>query len=129
MMRKSTIIGFLCLAGFDVMAQLSFKTAATAALPISPDLGWVLRVLAEPALYLAVLGYIGAFFTWISLLKHAPVGPAFAASHLEVVLVMPFAVLLFGEAVGWIQVAGAALILSGIACLALDESRTPHDAA
>lgn len=122
-MRRGLIIGFLCLLGFDIMAQLGFKYAALAALPVSPDAGWLLRVVGQPAVYLALLGYVGAFFTWMSLLKHAPIGPAFAASHLEVVVILPFAALLFGERIGAWQMLGAVAILSGILCLALDESR------
>lgn len=121
-MRRGVLIGFACLLGFDIAAQVGFKFAAMAALPVSPDLGWMLRVLEHPGVYLALLGYVGAFFTWMSLLKHAPIGPAFAASHLEVVAVMPFAVLLFGEAVTWPQLVGAVAIVGGILCLALDEA-------
>lgn len=121
-MRKGIAIGFLCLLGFDVLAQLSFKGAAVTALPMSADVDWILRILQEPRLYLAILGYLGAFVTWMSLLKHAPIGPAFAASHLEVVAVMPMAAWLFDESIGWQQMAGAAAILAGILCLALEES-------
>lgn len=123
-MRRAIALGFLCLLGFDVMGQLSFKAAALAALPMSPDAAWILRVLAEPVLYLAFLGYLGAFVTWMSLLKHAPIGPAFAASHLEVVAVIPLAALLFHEAIGWPQMVGAAAILAGILCLTLEESES-----
>lgn len=121
-MRRGLVIGFLCLLGFDIMAQLGFKYAALAALPVSPDAGWLLRVLGQPAVFLALLGYVGAFFTWMSLLKHAPIGPAFAASHLEVVVILPFAAVLFGERIGAWQMLGALGILSGILCLALDEA-------
>lgn len=120
-MRRGIIIGFAFLLGFDVLAQLGFKLAAEAALPVAADLGWGLRLLSHPGTYMAVMGYLGAFFTWMSLLKHAPIGPAFAASHLEVVAVMPFAVLLFGEVVSLPQMLGAVAILAGILCLALDE--------
>jgi drug/metabolite transporter (DMT)-like permease len=121
-MPPRILIGFLLLLGFDVASQIGFKFAATAALPVTIDAGWLLRILSHPAVYLAVLGYIGAFFTWLSLLKHAPIGPAFAATHLDVVAILPFAVLLFGETIGWHQIFGAAAILAGIACLAMDQS-------
>ena len=62
--------------------------AGDAALPVEANTAWLLRVLSQPWVYGAVLGYIGAFFTWMSLLRHAPIGPAFAASHLEVIGVL-----------------------------------------
>lgn len=120
-MRRLIAIGFLFLLAFDTMAQVGFKLAAEAALPVAADLDWLLRLVAQPGVYMAVAGYLGAFVTWMSLLKHAPIGPAFAASHLEVVAVMPFAVLLFGESLHPNQLMGAAVILAGIVCLAMDE--------
>lgn len=83
-MKRFYFIGFLVLMAFDTLAQLSFKQAGNAALPrwrISP--AWLLRVFGQPWIYGAFVGYIGAFFTWMSLLKRAPIRPAFAASHLE----------------------------------------------
>src|SRR3989442_10264020 len=42
---------------------------------------WLARVFGQPWIYGAFVGYIGAFFSWMTLLKRAPIGPAFAASH------------------------------------------------
>ncbi|SDX98304.1 DMT family transporter [Lysobacter enzymogenes] len=124
-MRRFYLIGFALLMGFDTLAQLSFKHAGAGAFPPEASLDWLLRLLAQPWLYGALLGYIGAFFTWMSLLKHAPIGPAFAASHLEVVSVLALSAWLFGERFSSLQVAGAVAIVAGIVCLALGE---PDDA-
>ncbi|MDB5376717.1 MAG: hypothetical protein JWR00_1163 [Rubritepida sp.] len=121
-MRRLYVLGFLCLLGFDLLAQIGLKFAAVAALPASADLTWIERVIEQPWLYLALAGYAGAFFTWMALLRRTPIGPAFAASHLEVVAIMPLAVLLFGETISWTQIVGAAAILAGIACLARSEA-------
>ncbi len=117
------LFGFLLLMGFDTLAQVSFKYAGTQALPVAASLAWVLRVFGQPWVYGAVIGYIGAFFTWMSLLKHAPIGPAFAASHLEVVSVMLLSVWLFDEHLTAPRVLGAIAIIAGIVCLGLAESR------
>ena len=117
------LFGFALLMGFDTLAQVSFKYAGTQALPVAASLAWVLRVFGQPWVYGAVIGYIGAFFTWMSLLKHAPIGPAFAASHLEVVSVMLLSVWLFDEHLTTPRVLGAIAIIAGIVCLGLAESR------
>ena len=117
------LIGFAVLMGFDTLAQVSFKYAGTHALPVSADVAWLLRVFGAPWIYGAVIGYVGAFFTWMSLLKHAPIGPAFAASHLEVVSVMLLSVWLFGEHLTAPRVLGALAIVAGIVCLGFAESR------
>jgi len=90
---------------------------------VAASVAWVLRVFGQPWIYGAVIGYIGAFFTWMSLLKHAPIGPAFAASHLEVVSVMLLSVWLFDEHLNLARVLGAIAIIAGIICLGLAESR------
>ena len=56
--------------------------------PASAASEWLKAAVLSPWIYGAVAGYLGAFVTWMTLLKHAPVGPAFAASHLEVVTVL-----------------------------------------
>ena len=126
-MKRFYLIGFLLLMSFDTLAQLSFKLAGEHALPLSADLGWLFRVFGHPWIYGALIGYLGAFFTWISLLKHAPIGPAFAASHLELVSVMLLSVWLLHEPLTLTRVAGAVAILAGIVCLGLAE-RDIHEA-
>lgn len=122
-MKRFYLIGFLLLMGFDTLAQISFKYAGTQALPVAASLAWVLRVFGQPWVYGAVIGYIGAFFTWMALLKHAPIGPAFAASHLEVVSVMLLSIWLFDERLDAARVLGAIAIIAGIVCLGMAESR------
>ena len=120
-MRRFYLIGFLLLMAFDTLAQLSFKFAAAHAEPLALSAEWLWRVFGQPWIYGAFVGYIGAFFCWMTLLKHAPIGPAFAASHLEIVSVMLLSVWLFDERIGWPQALAALLIGAGIVCLAFSE--------
>jgi drug/metabolite transporter (DMT)-like permease len=122
-MKRFYLFGFLLLMGFDTLAQISFKYAGTQALPVTASIEWVLRVFSQPWVYGAVIGYVGAFFTWMALLKHAPIGPAFAASHLEVVSVMLLSIWLFDEHLNTARVLGAIAIIAGIVCLGMAESR------
>lgn len=114
-------IGFLLLMIFDTIAQLCFKYTAMSALPLQANLDWLLRILFHPWIYGAVFGYIGAFLTWMTLLKKAPIGPAFAASHLDVISIMLCSYWLLNEHLSWIQLVGAIVILVGIVCLAFGE--------
>ncbi|MDR2012065.1 MAG: DMT family transporter [Rhodanobacter sp.] len=121
-MRRFYVFGFLVLVCFDTFGQICFKLTANHAMPPEANLAWVVRVLSSPWVYCAIACYIGAFLTWMTLLEHAPIGPAFAASHLEVVSVLAFSVVLFGERIGWPQFTGSALIIAGIVCLAISET-------
>lgn len=120
MLRRSTLIGFVALLGFDTLAQICFKYAALAAAPLEVELAWLERVVSTPWIYGSILGYVGAFFAWIKLLEHAPIGPAFAASHLEVIGVLMLSAVLFNEPIGWPQISGCTAIVLGILCLAAD---------
>jgi drug/metabolite transporter (DMT)-like permease len=121
-MRRFYLIGFLVLVCFDTFAQICFKLTANHAMPPAMDIAWVLRLLSTPWVYGAIACYIGAFLTWMTLLEHAPIGPAFAASHLEVISVMVLSWKIFGDHIGMPQLLGAALIIAGIVCLAISET-------
>jgi len=108
----------------DTFSQICFKMAAIDAEPFMIDLDWLIRCLETPWVYGAVVGYLGAFITWMSLLRHAPVGPAFAASHLEVVGVMLVSAPLFHETLSIPQILGALLVVGGVVCLAQDEAQS-----
>ncbi|GLQ90071.1 DMT family transporter [Dyella flagellata] len=121
--------GFALLLVFDTIVQLSFKLTGAHAFPPAASTAWVLRILSQPWIYLALIGYVGNFFTWMNLLRHAPIGPAFAASHLDVVSVMLASAWLFHEALTPMRLLGAGVIMLGIICLAAAESRLPREYA
>lgn len=128
-MARFYLIGFIILMGFDTLGHVCFKHAAIQALPLAMSTEWLWRIFSAPWVYGAILGYIGAFFTWMTLLRRVPVGPAFAASHLEVVSVMLVSVWVFNETLTWARVGGAALIFAGIVCLAFAEKEMQEDEA
>ncbi len=121
-MPRFLIIGFLIVLAFDTLAQVSFKLAGADTQP-ALDLGWIVRVVGNIWTYGAIIGYIGAFVTWMTVLKHAPVGPAFAATHLYVVTVAIVAFFFFGEKFSLIQIIGSVLIVLGILVLAYGKNK------
>ena len=125
-LKRFYLIGFVALIAFDTLSQVCFKMTAIQAEPFNADVAWLLRVVTGPWVYGAIVGYLGAFFTWMTLLRHAPIGPAFAASHLEVVGVMIISVPVFGEPLNALQLLGAALIITGVVCLAFGETSDAH---
>ena len=116
--------GFALLLVFDTLVQVSFKLTGEHAFPPEASWAWVLRIVGHPWISIALIGYVGNFFTWMSLLKHAPIGPAFAASHLDVVSVMLASAWLFHDALPPMRMLGAGVIVLGIVCLAFAESGT-----
>jgi drug/metabolite transporter (DMT)-like permease len=120
-------IGFAILIAFDTLTQVSIKLASGQAGAFSMSMDWLIVVLHNPWLYAAVLGYLGAFFAWMTLLKHAPVGPAFAASHLGLIPVLLISATYFGEKLTTMQFLGAVSIMIGIVFLSLSEAKYPHE--
>lgn len=116
------LCGFATLMVFDALAQFCVKFAGEQALPLEASPAWLLRVFGQPWIYGALLGYGGAFVTWMTMLQRAPIGPAFAASHLEIVVVLLLSALWLGERISALQVLGALLIFAGIVCLAFGEA-------
>jgi len=126
---RAYLFGFLLLTCFDTTAQVGLKFAAESVSPARLDAAWLGRVFLEPWVYLPIGCYLGAFATWIRLLRHVPVGVAFAASHLEIVSVLIVSYLWLGETVSLVQATGALLILLGVGVLACFEGRpTPPKA-
>jgi len=122
------VLGFGALAVFDTLTQVSFKLAAGRAGEFTMASSWFRAAATSPWLYVAILGYLGAFFTWMTLLERVAVGPAFAASHLDIVAVLLISGPLFGERLQPLQLVGAVCIIAGIVLLSVTESRRAEPA-
>lgn len=119
---RSVGAGFLLLLAFDTVAQICLKLAGNHAGPFEPTLAWAYAIASGVFVYGAIAGYLGAFFTWITLLKSAPIGPAFAASHLDVISVLILSAILFEEPIRPAHIVGCLAIVAGIVCLAMSSS-------
>lgn len=124
MKRSSMLIGFLLLVAIDTFVQIGFKLAGNDTLPVTLDLPWLERVAREPWIVGVLLGYGAAFVVYMTLIKHAPIGPAFAASHMEIVTVTLFSVLVFGDTLTLWQAVGCCAIVTGVVVLAATEGRS-----
>ncbi len=122
MKRSTMMLGFLLLIAVDTFVQIGFKFAGENTLPVTLDLPWLERVVREPWLLGVVAGYGAAFLIYMTLIKRAPIGPAFAASHLEIVSVTLFSVAFLGDRLSALQALGCCAIVSGVIVLAATES-------
>jgi multidrug transporter EmrE-like cation transporter len=123
-MRARIIIGFLLLVAVDTFVQVGFKLAGNNTLPVTLDLPWLERIAREPWILAVIAGYGAAFVIYMTLIKHAPIGPAFAASHMEIVTVTLFSVYYFGDSISAVQALGCCAIVGGVLVLAATEAGT-----
>ena len=121
-MLKFYLVGYFLLLCFDTLAAVSFKLGAVHAAPVELNAIWLAKVFSEKWLYIAIVGYLGAFASYISILKRTPVGSAFAASHMEVVTVLLASVAFLHEQLSLVQVVGSLFIVAGVIMLLIQES-------
>ena len=124
-MKRGIILGFLALLALDTLAQIGFKLTALHAGEARFDAAWFLATISQPWAIAVVTGYLGAFGVYMTLIKHAPIGPAFAASHLEIVVVILVSLLFLGESLSLLQALGCLAIIAGVVVLAATEE--PED--
>ena len=127
-MNRLILLGFLLLMSIDTASQVCIKLAGNRIGPFEFDAVWLARAAAEPLIYLVLLSFGCSFVVYITLLKYAPVGPAYAAAHSHIVGVLLVSFLVFGERLSLMQALGATAILAGVTILAATEGRA-HDAA
>lgn len=120
-MKKIVYALFILLLAIDTFNQVAFKMAGERTAPVTFDADWLMRIVNEPWIGAILAGYLMAFLIYMTLLRDVQIGPAFAASHLEIVTVMIFSVLFFDERFTSLQVVGCAAILGGVAILAITE--------
>jgi drug/metabolite transporter (DMT)-like permease len=119
--RRAILLGFLLLLTFDTASQVAIKLAGER-IGISGDAQWLVRVAREPLIWFVLACYAGAFATYVSLLKYAPVGPAYAAAHGHIVTVLIISMAFLGERLTLLQSLGALAILGGLVILAVTET-------
>jgi drug/metabolite transporter (DMT)-like permease len=116
-------IGFAVLMVFDTLMQVSIKFASANAGAFALTSIWLQSVLHNPWLYCAIAGYLGAFITWMTLLKRVPVGPAFAASHIALIPVLFISAIYLDERFTMLQIVGVLCILLGIILLSISVAK------
>ena len=122
-MNGRFLLGFAALVLFDTLGQIGFKLTGESSGVFEMNLEWARLVLAQPSFYMIVGAYILAFFTYMTLMKEAPVGPLFAAAHLELVTVTLFSWIWLGERFTGLQFAGCVCIIAGVVILGVSESK------
>ena len=121
-MRWSLLIGLILLMAVETTAQIAFKFAADQALPMTLDPLWIERLLLAPWVYVALASHAAFFGIYMLLIKHAPIGPVFAASHLDIVSVTLFSIYILGDRLTTTQAIGCCAIVAGVLVLAATET-------
>ena len=123
-MRLKLLLGFALLIAVDTFVQIGFKFAGIRIGEPTLDLAWIEKVINEPWVLAVLVCYGAAFMIYMTIIKHAPIGPAFAASHLEIVTVTLFSWAYLGDVITLVQAIGCCAIVCGVLVLAATETET-----
>ena len=127
--RTGTWLAWLLLLGFETVCQISLKKAGLDVGAFDFSRAAFARALAEPWLWSAIGCYVGAFLSWITILRKSTLSAAFAASTIVFVAVMAASWAVFGEHVGVLQLLGSSIILAGIVMFSTDERASAPEPA
>jgi drug/metabolite transporter (DMT)-like permease len=113
-LRWKLVIGLLAAVVFDTLIQLTWKTTVLevpADLSPQATLGFVF---ANP-LFLGVIALMTLnFFNWLAVLSQADLSYAKLVTALSYATVPIFSVLILGEAVDKVEIAGLAFVIAGV---------------
>ena len=125
MRGKSRVwFAWLMLLVFETICQVSLKKAGLSVGEFHFSGNDFHRAITTPWLWSAIGCYVGAFLSWITILRKSTLSAAFATSAIVFVAVMVSSWLIFGEKVGAMQIVGSCVILIGILMLGADEAGT-----
>ena len=120
-------LAWLALVICEMLSQIALKLAGRDTGEF--DFAWagVGRALTSPWIWMAICTYLGAFLSWMLILRKSRLSAAFPTSAIVFIGVMFSSWLVLGETVTWTMVAGAALIVGGILLLGTDDEVQSHD--
>jgi drug/metabolite transporter (DMT)-like permease len=98
---------------FDTATQLAFKAASERVEGIGFGIPFIGLALTTPALWLAILCYIGTFATWMAVLSRMNLSRAFPLTALTYVTVPLLAFAFFGEDLPVMRILGIGTIITG----------------
>jgi multidrug transporter EmrE-like cation transporter len=116
MMQGRTIVLILGAVAFSVMGQLLLKSGAQQLAGLG-RLAFLVAAFRSVHVLAGLVAWVASTLCWLYVLRVAPLSRAYGLTSLTYVLVLVAGVLLYGERVRPVHLAGTVLIVVGIACL------------
>ena len=116
MIRLDTLMLILSAVVFSAAGQLLLK-AGTRQVAGEGQVGFLLAAFGNRDVVSGLLAWAVSTICWLYVLRAAPLSRAYGLTSLTYVMVLLGSVLLFGEQLRRVHIAGTILIVVGIACL------------
>ncbi len=98
-------------------SQLSLKAGTAGLAGETLQWVWFVDAASQPLIWLGVSCYIAAFVLWMTILSRLPLGVAFPASAMTLIVVIFVSYLVLGESINLWQLIGVALVMFGVLLL------------
>jgi drug/metabolite transporter (DMT)-like permease len=105
----------------DTGSQLFFKLGADGLADLPMGAEWAVRAVTSPWVLAAVGCYLGAFLSWLLILRQSDLSRAFPLSAVAYVTVLLASAVFLGERVDLTRWVGGAVIMLGVMVLGGDE--------
>ena len=119
--RLGTVVLWALLIALESSGQIATKVGGDQLGQMDFSLQWLHAVMMNPGVWVAIACYIGAFFVWMLILRRSSLSLAFPLSSLVFVGVLLGSWLGLGEHISVLHWVGVAVIMIGIALLAVGE--------
>ena len=116
MMQEKTMVLILGAVAFSVVGQLFLKSGAQH-LAGTGRLEFLLAAARDLHVLSGLVAWTASTLCWLYVLRVAPLSRAYGLTSLTYVLIPLASIYLFGEQIRPLHVAGAGLIMTGVACL------------
>jgi drug/metabolite transporter (DMT)-like permease len=127
--RKSLLPAWIALVAVEVTTQLAFKFSGSHTGAFDFSAHAFALALTSAWLWLALGGYCAGFVAWMLILRDSDLSRAFPTSAIVFVAVIVASWLVLREPIGGMQMAGAAIIVTGILQLGRARPIGPPQAA
>ena len=104
----------------ETLAQVALKAAGSAMEGVPPE-AWLWAAATNGWAWIGVIGYLGSFAAWMTILDRMPLSLGFPLTSIVYVSVTAASAVLFGEHVGALRWAGVAIIIAGIVLLGTED--------
>ncbi|MBZ6078866.1 DMT family transporter [Microvirga puerhi] len=105
----------------ETLAQVALKAAGDRLGSMDFGVGWVMSAITDPWTVAGVIGYVGAFASWMTVLNRIPLSLGFPLTSVIYVTVTAASVLLFREEFGVLRWSGIMLIVVGVVIIGTEE--------
>ena len=111
---RTLVVAWIALLAFETLAQLGLKAGGNLLSGRPFGLEWVVVAIGEPWVQVGIVGYLGAFAAWMTILDRVALSLAFPLTATIMIAITVASYLVFGETITLTRTLGIVLIVLGV---------------